>query len=369
MPKGWIACRRCFPALSWPERNGDVVVEGYVERGSRHRHALWLVLAALAALALGAAASAAADAQAAREAKVVRQYVIADSADDNGKAPEGVVYDEDTKTYFTGGSEDGAIMRGKLGQRRAQVFLPPGDDGRAGVFGVNVDDEGRLYVATGSQGFLDVIDIETKELIVRFAPGNHGFINDVEIAPNGDVYFTDSAVQNPTAHVIYRVRAEQVDAGTGNVDANVERIPLAPEVTYEPGFNANGIRFTPNGKYILFSDINSNALYRLTPTENPANREIRRVQVTGEFDDPDGLEFLNRDTLYAADNNVDEEIIKLRLSNDYLRAEVLSNTTSDEFHTPTAVALAPKGRLLVANAEFFDPEPQTPFFVTSIKRP
>lgn len=327
--------------------------------------ALRLTLALLGALVVSVVASVAAGAQSSvRVENNVREYIISETVNDPGKNPEGVVYDRMTNTYFTGGSADGAIMRGKLNERRARVFLPPGDDGRAGVFGVNVDNEGRLYAATGSQGFLDVIDIQTKELIVRFAPGGAGFVNDVEIAPNGDVYFTDSFEP-----FIYRVRAGQVDSGNGNVDANVERFPLAPEVVYEPGFNANGIRFTPNGKFVLFSDINSDKLYRLTPTADPANREIREIQVQGEFNDPDGLEFLNRDTLYAVDN-MDDEIIKLRLSDNYTRARVLSNTTSDEFHTPTAAALAPNGRLLQANAEFFDTsEPGPPYYVTSIPRP
>lgn len=345
-----------------------MMVERHVWRVSRHT--LWLMLALLGALAASAFAMAVADAQEMREAKVVRQYITAEPADDAGKNPEGVVYDGDTKTYFTGGSTDGAVMRGKLGERRAKVFIPPMSDGRDSVYGVNVDGEGRLYVATGEQPtpYLDVIDIKTKELIVRFAPPNATFINDVEIAPNGDVYFTDSALGNPLSHNIYRARAEQVESGNGGTVTDVDVFQLSPEVPLEPGFNANGIRFTPDGKFILFSDINSSKLFRLTPTDDPANRVIREVTVSGDFNDPDGLEFLNRDTLYAVDN-MDDEIVKLRLSNDYTRAEVLSNTTSEVFHTPTAASLAPKGRLLVANAEFFDPEPDTPFFITSIKRP
>lgn len=324
--------------------------------------ALRLTLALLGALVVSVVAGVVAGAQSSvRVENNVREYIISEAVDDPGKNPEGVVYDEKTRTYFTGGSTDGAIMRGKLNERRARVFLPPGTDGHTGIFGVNVDNEGRLYVATGSQGFLDVYDIETKELLVRFAPGGAGFVNDVEIAPNGDVYFTDSFEP-----FIYRVRAEQVDSGNGNVDANVERFPLAPEVVYEPGFNANGIRFTPNGKFVVFSDINSDKLYRLTPTANPANREI---MVNEPINAPDGLEFLNRDTLYAV-NNEDDQVIKLRLSNNYLRGKVLSRTTSPEFRTPTAASLAPNGRLLMPNAEYFDAsEPGPPYYVTSIPRP
>lgn len=62
-------------------------------------------------------------------------------------------------------------------------------------------------------------------------------------------------------------------------------------------------------------------------------------------------------------------IRKVRLSDDYLRGEVVKKRTSKQFRTPTAVPLAPNGRLLVTNAEFFDGDGQEPFFVLSIPRP
>ncbi len=349
-----------------------MMAEGRILHGTRPRRAIWLAAALLGAMVLSGVAVAAAGAQSdrdleAREAKNVREYIIAEEATDPGKNPEGVVYDRMTKSYFTGGSTDGAIMRGRLDERRAEVFLSAAETGLTGVYGVNVDGEGRLYVASGSQGFLDVYDIESKELIVRFAPGGAGFINDMEIAPNGDVYFTDSFEP-----FIYRASAQQVEDGDGSIVpvTDIDRFTLTPEVDYtEGGFNANGIRFTSNGRFIIFSDINGHKLYRMTPTKNPERREIREIQVNRPVRDPDGLEFLNSDTLYAV-NNMDDLIYKLELSPNYLKAEVLSRTTSSEFHTPTAASLAPDNRLLVANAEFFDTsEPGPPFYVTRVRRP
>ncbi len=95
----------------------------------------------------------------------------------------------------------------------------------------------------------------------------------------------------------------------------------------------------------------------------------------------DGLEFLNGNTLYSVDNAVTREnnpafgdesperIVKLRLSDDYLRAKVLQVRRSAKFRTPTSVSKAPRGRLLVNNAEFFDGYGMEPFFVLSIPRP
>ncbi len=84
--------------------------------------------------------------------------------------------------------------------------------------------------------------------------------------------------------------------------------------------------------------------------------------------DVDGIEFVGKRTLYAVDNNR-ERINEVRLSENYLKAEIVSRTTSREFRTPTDVSPVPGGRLLVNNAEFFASEPGPPFFVTSIERP
>lgn len=289
-------------------------------------------------------------------------------------SPEGVVYDLGTRAFYGGASFDGTLYRATLDDRTAELYLPPGvdgrgqPDGRREAAGVNTDDEGRLYVCGGNSGDLYVYDIGTKGLLARFSTGPGGFINDVTITRDGDVYFTDSF-----RPFIYRVSGEQVERGGGEPEA----IPLAPEVEYGPvgsgsakPFNANGIRPTPDNRYIVFDDLNDSKLYRLTPPPEgePASREIREIAVDGDLGDADGLEFVGR-TLYEVDNG-GERINKLRLSGDYLRARIESSTTSPDFHTPTTISFAPGNRLLVSNAEFFDQsEPGPPYFVVSIPRP
>lgn len=186
---------------------------------------------------------------------------------------------------------------------------------------------------------------------------------------------------------IYRVTEEQVKTGTGAP----ETIPLAPEVNYAKNtrtnneLEANGIRFTPGGEFIIFDSLNNGELYRMTPPPpgNPAAREIVTIGgVTPEqVGNADGLEFLDSNTLYSVDNAVTKEentlfgdesperIVKLHLSDDYLTARVLDVKKSNKFRTPTSVSKAPRDRLLVNNAEFFDGDGMEPFFVLSIPRP
>jgi sugar lactone lactonase YvrE len=314
----------------------------------RRRCTFGLVIALLGALALSTGAIA----QAVRVAKDVREYEVPASP------PEGVVYDQKTQAFYGGSLSDGLIYKGTLDDPTAEVFLPAGSDGRNEAVGVNVDNEGRLYIAGGSSGTLYVYEIETKELVARFETGEGGFINDVAISKYGDVYFTDSI-----RPFIYRVSEEQIEDGGGTPEA----IPLEPDVNYEGFPNANGIRITPNGKYIIFADTNDGKLYRMVPAEDPAEREIRKIRVRGKTKNPDGLE-LRWHTLYVV-NNQDELIVEVRLSEDYRKGRVVGNTTTPEFHTPTTASLA-GCRLLVANAEFFDQsEPGPPFYVVSIPRP
>ena len=327
------------------------MTEEHARRGPQPRYSLWLVLAGMLSLVIGtiAVAGSVAEAKSARGGQETIEYVVP------AEPPEGVVYDQRTKAFYGGDVSDGTLYRGTLDDPTAEVFLPPGaPGGRTEAIGVNVDKEGRLYVAGGSTGALFVYDIETKEQVARFDTGAGGFINDVTITKKGDVYFTDSF-----RPFIYKVTEEQVESGGGSSEA----ISLAPEVEYQAGFNANGIRATQNGKYIIFADTNDNKLYRL----ETATEEIQEIQVRGQTNNPDGLE-LRGHTLYVVDNR-NELIVEVRLSGDYLEGRVVSNTTSPEFHTPTTVSIA-GGRLLVANAEFFDQsEPGPPYYVVSIPRP
>jgi sugar lactone lactonase YvrE len=79
-------------------------------------------------------------------------------------------------------------------------FLAGGADGRTTAIGMKVDRQGRLFVAGGGTGAVWVYDTKTRTLIRKFESGFSGqqFLNDLVIAPNGDVFVTDSMRRSST---------------------------------------------------------------------------------------------------------------------------------------------------------------------------
>lgn len=272
--------------------------------------------------------------------------------------PEGIAYDHRTGFFYVSVAFDGSIYRGTLDDPVVHPFLPAGQDGRTGATGMTVDKEGRLYIAGAFTGSIFVYDTSTGTLLGRFDTGPGGFLNDVALTKDGDLYVTDSF-----RPILWRVPAEAIEAGAGAVEA----IPLAPEVVYVPGdFNANGIVATHNGKELILVNSSTGKLYRVTPTENPLVRSIQEIPVVGgPLRNADGLVF-HGNRLFAI-QNAEEVVAEVKLTEGGTQGEVVSRTTDPTFKTPTTGALV-RDRLLIVNAEFFHTD-GPPYTVSSIRRP
>lgn len=276
-----------------------------------------------------------------------------------GAQPEGVGFDLRDCSFYTAGSfVRGEVYRGRLDQPKAALFLAPEAD-RPNAFGIEVDSKRDLVlIAGGNTGVLYAYDLSDKKLHGRFDTGTGGFLNEVTVAPNGDVYVTDSS-----RPILFRIKASDVEAGSGSP----ESIPLGPEVVYRPGFNANGVVVTPDGKHVIFCQTNTGQLYRLTPGTGGGARQIKEIAIDGgPQTNADGLE-IDGDTIFTVRNR-DDVLVRLTMSEDYSRAAVTGERRDPLFRTPTSVTLAPNGRLLVANAELFNSD-GPPYYVVNVKRP
>lgn len=283
------------------------------------------------------------------------RYVLPGSA----VFPEGIAYEQRTQTVFVSSTTDGTIFSGDASDETLTPFLPPGGDGRTTAIGLDVDNDGHLFVAGGATGFVFVYDATTGALVARLSGGSSPtFINDIAVDRDGVAYVTDS--QSP---VIYRA----VPNGSGGYTLERWLTLTGTPITYVAGFNLNGIVVSPNGRYLYTIQTNTGRLFRI----EIATKAIVQLDVGGAtFPNGDGL-WLDGNSLYVLQNQ-QELITKLRLQQNQADATVVSQTTDPSFMFPTSLVTA-RGRMLVVNSQFDRRAPGTtpvlPFTVSVVPIP
>jgi hypothetical protein len=265
--------------------------------------------------------------------------------------PEGVSLRPGTDQFFVSSTSNGTIYRGTLGKPRLKAFLAPGEDGRVAANGVRAGKD-HLVVAGSTTGYIFVYDYRGR-LVHRFATGAGGLINDVTIAPNGDVYATDSA-----RGVLFRISARAASKRTG---ATTRLSPFVRLGDTPIGSYCNGI--VPAGsRYLLAVGLSTGVLGRI----DLQTKQVRAVKGVA-LPAGDGLARTGR-TLYGV--NSGSRVTQVKLSRDWLRGSVVRQITSPSFHLPTTVQIA-GSRLLVVNSQFDkrNGTPALPFTVSAVRRP
>ena len=252
--------------------------------------------------------------------------------------PEGVAYDHRTGSVFVSSTTDGTIFRGDDSDETLEQFLAPGGDGRTTAVGLEVDANGRLFVAGGGTGFVWVYDGVTGALIARLSGGSSPtFLNDIAVDKDGVAYITDSM-----SPVIYRVVLN--GAGGHTIERWLEL--TGTPIVYTAGFNLNGIEASENGKYLFTIQSNTGKLFRI----DIATRAIVQVDVGGAlFPAGDGL-WMRGNTLYVLQNQ-QETINEVRVQPNQARGTPVGATTDPSFMFPTSLVGA-RGRMLVVNSQF-----------------
>jgi Cu-Zn family superoxide dismutase len=273
--------------------------------------------------------------------------------------PEGVAYQPTTGNFFVSSTTDGSILRGNVMEPAAAPFIA-GPGTQFSAVGVKVDDAARLIVAGGMTGEVRVYDAATGSLIRTFTTGTGGFLNDIAVAKNGDLFVTDSF-----RPVLWRVPASEIHAGAA--EPAEAWLDLTGTIPYTAGqFNVNGIVATENGKHLVVAQSFTSELFRI----DVASKAVTEVDLGGEAVAGDGLALLGR-ILYAGEPFL-HQIAKVSLSGDLSTGTVLSRTTDPSFLTPTTLAVA-AGRLLVVNSQFErlfgGLSPILPFTISSIPLP
>jgi hypothetical protein len=295
----------------------------YIVNKNKHLTRIFALLGSVAAvLALGTVAAA--------DTAATRVYTLTPSTHGN---PEGVAADRISGVFFVGATGDGTIYRGTLGNPNVEEFIA-GATGKSAI-GIKIA-RGRLYVAGGGTGAVVVYDLASRRQVATFATGAGGFLNDLAITSNGDVFITDSA--RPT---LWHITAAQVRAGGGTPEA----ISLAPEIVFQAGINLNGI-VALDARTLVVVQSNTGALFRIDLARS--GRSIQQIAV-----DPlvggDGM-LLDRGQLVVA-QGATAQLTVVQLDRRASRGSVVAHVTDPTLRGPSTVARS-RDRLLVVNADF-----------------
>jgi hypothetical protein len=299
--------------------------------------------------------------------------------------PEGIAVDRRSDRFFVSRTATGAIFVGTLGSKTLSPFIAgvrpnPAPTDPPVATGLKVR-KGLLYVAGASTGQIRVYDLAAPTAAPKIFETGGGFINDLDLDGDGNVFATDS-----TKSTIYKVTAAQVAAGTGTPEA----IDVSSGITSTPGkFNLNGI--VARGNELIVVNSNSGELFRITfagDDNDDSDRGDHRSRARAA--QAAGTPTITKIDLGAADVKGGDGLLKdrgrllvvrgstpahangaidvVKLSRHRTRGRVESEISDASFSGPATIARAGK-RLLVVNASFTaGPTADGNFTVTGLAR-
>jgi sugar lactone lactonase YvrE len=261
-----------------------------------------------------------------------------------GFQPEGIAVGKG-HTFYVGSIPTGAVLRGNLRTGSEPLPLVPPQSGRSAI-GIDVDNRNRIFVAGGMTGQAYVYAGRTGAELAAYqlALGPEPtFVNDVVVTKNA-AWFTDSR-----RAVLYRVPIAPNGRLAGQ--SAVETVPLTGDFTLAPGFNANGIDATPNGKTLVIVQSNLGRLYTVDARTGQADL----IELAGgDVRFGDGI-LLDGKTLYVVQNQLNRVAV-VRLASDLSSGTITGHLTDPALDVPTTIAEFGKS-LYAVNARFGTPNP------------
>lgn len=273
-----------------------------------------------------------------------------------GFLPEGIAIGLLPVAFF-GSRADGDLYRVNLLTGEGHVFSQgPGTPS----VGMKIDLLGRLFVAGGTGGDGRVVNAITGEINASYSfvtPPAPTFVNDVIVTPAG-AYFTDSL--NPFLYHLPFGAFGRLPAAS-----EVVRIPLSGDYQHQPGFNANGIARTPDGRGLIIVQSPTGLLFRVDPATGVTDQIDLGAGVT--VVNGDGL-LLSGRTLFVVRNR-DNLVAVVRLNEPGTRGRVVDEIEDSRFDVPTTVA-AYGHRLYLPNARFGVADPANATYnAVAVQRP
>jgi sugar lactone lactonase YvrE len=230
----------------------------------------------------------------------------------DGFAPEGVAIDSQNRIYA--GFDDGRIMRLQPDGTRPELFA--NTHGRP--LGMVFDSNGNLIVADANKGLLAVAaDGSTSVLSTESDGLPFRCTNDVDIGPDGTIYFSDASHKFPLSNY----KADLLEhGGNGRLLSYDPRTKTTTTLLKDLRF-ANGVAMSPDQSFVVVVETGKYRIHRLWLTGPKQGQSDIFVDNLPGF--PDGISSNRRDRFWLALVTPRDKTLDTLLPYPFLRKVVL----------------------------------------------
>jgi sugar lactone lactonase YvrE len=226
----------------------------------------------------------------------------------DGFAPEDVAIDKDDRLYC--GTEDGRIFRFQPDGTRPEIFS--NTYGRP--LGLIFDHDQNLIVADAVKGLLSVSgDGHITELTKQAAGVPFRCTNDLDVAADGTIYFTDASSKYPLTQLKADLLEHQPNGRFLAYDPRTKET----RVLLSDLYFANGVAVSPDQSFVLVNDTGSYRVRRYWLSG--AKRGQADVFIDNLPGFPDGISSNGRDTFWLALVNRRDSGLDFLLPHPFLR--------------------------------------------------
>lgn len=230
----------------------------------------------------------------------------------SGFGPEDVAIDSQDRIYA--GAEDGRIVRFQSDGTRPEVFA--NTQGRP--LGMKFDAAGNLIVADARKGLLSIERGGNVTTLATEAAGTpFRCTNDLDVAANGTIYFTDASSKFP----LTELKADIVEhAGNGRLLA-YDPVTKTTRVVLGDLCFANGVALSPDGSFVLVVETGAYRVHRVWL--NGPKQGQSEVFIDNLPGFPDGISSNGRDTFWLALVTPRDKVLDSLMPHPFLRKTVL----------------------------------------------
>ena len=207
----------------------------------------------------------------------------------SGFAPEDVALDAAGRIYT--GLDDGRIMRLHADGTNPEVF----SNTHGHPLGLAFDPHGNLIIADAIKGLLSIAIDGSVTVLTTSADGlTFGCTNDLDVAADGTIYFTDASSKFPLSNFTADLLEHR---GNGRFLAYDSRTKTTRTLLRDLSF-ANGVAVSPDQSFVLVVETGAYRIHRVWL--GGANRERSEIFIDNLPGFPDGISSNGKDKFWLA---------------------------------------------------------------------